>query len=243
MRIIFNPNESRVFSRNKSLSKVPMVIRDDVNPTDDVEIKILDDKISVEPTGKNPEITAETEWLFIGKTVGLFGAEKKLKSILEVIICDDAVAVHLMKGAITVHPDEQKAEDVVLVASGIDESTCPVPYLTTIQWVDRDYFCSLFKYWGDMAKDFPADYLYQIVASGSNKDTSSITLAKLNMADISYGKLAEKEAYRIEKKRKSQLKNVGNLFNTQNNATPQFEIFDSDEDEFDEDEDADMFTY
>lgn len=243
MRIIFNPNEGRVFSRNRSLSKKPLVIADGVNPTDDVEIKFLEDKILVEGTGSQDEITGDTEWLYIGKSIGLFGYEKELKSVVETILCDEYIALRLMKGAVVVHPDSSKTEDVILVVTGLAENEYPVPYLNKINWVDRDYFASFCKYFGDFAGDYPADYMYQIVVSGSGGSTSSVSFAKLSMADISYGMLALKKERMEEKERQKKLKTASTWMDMSMESDRQFETFEVDEPSDESEEDDDFYKY
>ena len=243
MRIIFNPNEGRVFSRNRSLSKKPLVIADDVNPTDDVEIKFLEDKIYIEGTGSQDDITNDTEWLYIGKSVGLFGYEKDLKSVVETILCDEYIALRLMKGAVVVHPDSSKTEDVILVVTGLAENEYPVPYLNKINWVDRNYFASFCKYFGDFADEYPADYMYQVVVSGSGGSTSSVSFAKLSMADISYGMLALKKERREEKERQKKLKAASNLLDMSGSSNRQFETFETDEFSEESEDEDDFYKY
>lgn len=243
MRIIFNPEEGRVFSRNRSLSKKPLVIADDVNPTDDVEIQFLEDKILVKGTGSAEEITNDTEWLYIGKSVGLFGYTKELKSAVEIILCDEYIALRLMKGAVTVHPDSSKPEDVILVVTGLESDSYPAPYLNNIKWVDRDYFASFCKYFGDFAGEYPSDYMYQVVASGTEGGTCSISFAKLSMADISYGALALKKERMQEKERQKKLKAASSMFDMSGDSFGQLETFDSGEQSDDYDEDEGMYNY
>lgn len=241
MRIIFNPNEERTFARNKALSKRPLVVADDVNPTDDVELDFTDECILVKKTSKEEEINSETEWLYIGKSFGVYGSNKDLKNVIEFILCDDCIAVKLIKGAITVHPDIEKPEDVILVATGVDESTLPAPYLNTIKWIDRDYLASLCKYWGDFADAYPADYMYQAIASGSGGATMNVSFAKMSMLDISYGELAVKKERATELERKKKLRDMSGLFSS-DSQTPEFEDFGGEESE-EEDEDDDFYNY
>lgn len=242
MRIIFNPNEERSFSRKKTLSNKPLVVADDVNPTDDVELEFTDDCILVKKTGKDEEINSETEWLYIGKSIGLYGLNKDLKSVIEYILCDEYIAVKLIRGAITVHPDASKPEDVILVATGVDESTLPAPYLNNIKWVDRNYLASLCKYWGDFADKYPADYLYQSIVGGDGGSSYNFSMSKLSMLDISYGALAVKKERAIEVERKKKLKQVTNLFEG-NLEDTQFETFEDDSDDGDDGDDDDFYNY
>lgn len=241
MRIIFNPSETRRFERNKTLSGKPLIIADNVNPTDDVELIFGDDYISLEKTGNDDEVTMDTEWLYIGKAFGLYGEDKNLSSVIEVLICDEYLAVKLVKGAITVHPDESKPDDVILVASGVDESTLPAPYLNKIKWVDRDYFASLCKYWGDFADKHPADYYYTCLVAGEGGDYGGINFRKMSILDISYGALALKKEEIEEKERKKKVSAATALFSV-GSSEPKFETFDSDTDD-DGDDDDDMYDY
>lgn len=243
MRIIFNPNEERTFSRSKTLSNKPLVVADGVNPTDDVELEFTDDCILVKKTGKDEEINSETEWLYIGKSLGLYGLNKDLKSVVEYILCDEYIAVKLIKGAITVHPDANSPEDVILVATGVDESTLPAPYLNNIKWIDRDYLASLCKYWGDFADKYPADYLYQSIVAGDGGACCNLSISKLSMLDISYGALALKKEKALEMERKKKLKEVSNMFTSAPEGI-QFETFDTDSnDDEDGDDDDDFYNY
>ena len=240
MRVIFNPNVTREFSRNKTISKKPLIVAEDVNPTDDVELKFDDDAIRVVKTGKDEEVTSDTEWLYIGRAFGLYGENKDLKSVVEFILCDEYIAVRLVKGAITVHPDDSKPDDVILVSVGVDENTLPAPYLSNIKWADRDYLASLCKYWGDFADSYPADYMYQAVVSGAGGATSTVRLAKLSMQDISWGMLALKKERSLEIERKRKLKAVSSMF-VDDSAGVKFDTFDEGG-TYDEDEDE-MYQY
>ena len=244
MRIVFNPNENRKMSRDQSLSKRPLVIADDVNPTDDVEMKFLDDYISIERTGKEGDIAGDEEWLYVGRSFGVYGKSKGLSSVTEVVICDECVAIKLMKGALAIHLDESKPEDVVIVSTGIDESTLPTPYLNSIKWVDRDNFLSLCTYWGDLTKDYPSDYMFKTILAGDGGVTTGFSATKMGLLDISYGELAIKEERLIELERKKKLKAATGLLSASSKPT-RFETFDTDmfpEDE-EEDDDDDMYNY
>lgn len=241
MRVIFNPNETRTFKRDKTLSKKPLVIADDVNPTDDVEIKYLDDYISIEKTGKDEEITVDTEWLYIGKAFGIYGSSKGLSSIVEIMLCDEYLMLKLDKGAVTVHPDESKPDDVILVASGVDESTLPAPYLNKIYWIDRDYFSGFCKYFGDFAERYPADYFYTCFFEGEGGSYGGMSCKKISSLDISYGQLALLKIDIEEKERKKKLREASAMFDSK--STRSFETFDTDDDDSGDDEDDEMYRY
>lgn len=239
MHIVFNPNESRVFPRNKSLSKLPLVIVDDVEPLDAVEFQYLEDKIQVAKTAFQPEsIPADAEWLFIGKSIGLFG-EKKAESAIELVLCDDAIAVHLIKGAITVHPDEEKVDDVIVLQSGIAD--CPTAYVSELKWLNADSFISYCKYFGDMTDKYPLDYLYQLLILGAGGKMACVEITKQGMLDISFGALAVIRQ-KIEQREKNKLikSAMSNIPAQETSST--FDNYD-DEDEEEDDEDADMYEY
>ena len=237
MLIVFNPNESRVFSRNRSLSKLPLVIADDVNPTDDVEIEYLEDKILVSKSENQPEsISTDAEWLFIGKAVGLFG-EKKVESAIELTLCDDAVAVHILKGAIAVHPDESKVEDVIVIQAGIED--CPPAYVSELKWVDSASFIGYCKYFGDLADKYPMDYMYQLLILGAGGRMGCIELKKQGILDISFGALAVVRQKEEQCLRDKQIKSAMSTL-TSAEEEPKFDSYDEGEEP---DEDEDMYNY
>lgn len=244
MLVIFNPNEDRVFSRNNSLSKVPMIIADDVNPTDDVEIDMLEDKILIRKSGKEDvEVTSETEWLYIGKSVGLFGSAKSLKSVGELIFCDTCIAFKLKKGAITVHPDLSKPEDVIVVAAGITPEEYPTPYLNEIKWVDVTDLIGLFRYFGDMTETYPLDYMYQIIVSGKDGREATVRIAKLSILDISYGHIANILEKIASRERAKKLKKRMDMLASQSSAPVINTHEDVHESSVGDDEDDEMYNY
>ena len=197
-------------SRRKALHCRKLLVAEDVERGCEVSIEIEEQNGEGVLSIKRDNTVAEgieTPLTFLVTEFGVFGRKVGLKSEIQVALCDGAMLVTLIKGAIAIRLDGN-----VLVASrGLSESEIPPCHLDTIQWESVDAMASLSTRMGRVAplcERYLYDYIYSYEVSGENlSNDHQFTIRPIGDAiDISAEKLTAIELAMKERERIAQVK-------------------------------------
>lgn len=201
---------SKEVSRRKALFCKSLVVADDVERGCEVLINAVDTGesgvLSV-TQDNNPVEGVEAPLTFLVNEFGLFGWKAGLKSKIQVALCDGAMLITLIEGAIAVRLDGR-----VLVASrGISEADIPPCHLDTINWVSVNSLTSLSTRMNRVAPlcdRYPFDYIFTYIVGGENSNNDHFISIQPDgeAIDISSGKLTAIELAIAERERVAKAK-------------------------------------
>lgn len=190
---VFDDSLKREYTREKALGYKKIVIADDVTVGSEVDmcfengcIVVKRDNNIVVPDGE------EAEMSLLVKEIGLFG---NIPCKIELTLCDDAILVTLIEGAL----DIRIGGEIMMASRGVNVSKYATHNTNDILWCDVNKFLHFVSYWCGANEDYPYDYIYQIELGGTSKDSALWTKPTNKDAflfDISDGKLAIKEERR-----------------------------------------------
>ena len=197
-------------SRRKALYCKKLVVADDIERGCEANIEIEEgDSSGVLSIKRDNTVVegVETPLTFLVTEFGVFGRKSGLRSEIQVALCDGAMLVTLIKGAIAIRLDGN-----VLVASrGLSESEIPPCHLDTVQWESADAMTSLSTKMSRVAplsERYPYDYIYSYEVSGENLcNDHQFAIRPIGDAiDISMDKLTAVELAIKERERIAQAK-------------------------------------
>lgn len=163
-----------VVTRSKALGYKTMQIAADVENGDEVDMGFSDDAIvinksAVQLSDKENENDEEAEISMLIKEFGVFGG---VHSQLEVTLCDGAMLVTLVKGAIDINIDGQ----VMLASRGVSIDNICKQNSSEIIWVSLQHLLRNCAFWCNANSEFPYDYIYLIDVCGDSTNGATVTM-------------------------------------------------------------------
>lgn len=163
-----------VVTRSKALGYKTMQIAADVENGDEVDMGFSDDAIvinksAVQLSDKENENEEEAEISMLIKEFGVFGG---VHSQLEVTLCDGAMLVTLVKGAIDINIDGQ----VMLASRGVSIDNICKQNSSEIIWVGLQQLLRNCAFWCNANSEFPYDYVYMIDVCGDSTNGATVTM-------------------------------------------------------------------
>lgn len=163
-----------VVTRSKALGYKTMQIAADVENGDEVDMGFSDDAIvinksAVQLSEKENENEEEAEISMLIKEFGVFGG---VHSQLEVTLCDGAMLVTLVKGAIDINIDGQ----VMLASRGVSIDNICKQNSSEIIWVGLQQLLRNCAFWCNANSEFPYDYVYMIDVCGDSTNGATVTM-------------------------------------------------------------------
>ena len=165
-----------VVTRSKALGYKTMQIAADVENGDEVDMGFSDDAIVISKSAvqlsdndNEKENEEEAEISMLIKEFGVFGG---VHSQLEVTLCDGAMLVTLVKGAIDINIDGQ----VMLASRGVSIDNICKQNSSEIIWVGLQQLLRNCAFWCNANSEFPYDYVYMIDVCGDSTNGATVTM-------------------------------------------------------------------
>lgn len=212
-----------VVTRSKALGYKMMQVAADVENGDEVDMGFSDNaivisKAAVQPSGNENENGEEAEISMLIKEFGVFGG---VHSQLEVTLCDGAMLVTLVKGAIDINIDGQ----VMMASRGVSIDNICKQNSSEIIWVNLQQLLRNCAFWCNANSEFPYDYIYLIDVCGDSTNGATVSMRPQDknafLIDISNGGLE-----RMEKQRevKSQMEMLTSFSKKKSNTGTRLEM-------------------
>lgn len=180
-----------IVTRNKALGYKMMQVAADVDNGDEVDMAFSDNAIVISKSdtqlsGNENENEEEAEISMLIKEFGVFGG---VHSQLEVTLCDGAMLVTLVKGAIDINIDGQ----VMLASRGVSIDNICKQNSSEIIWVGLQHMLRNCAFWCNANSEFPYDYVYLIDVWGDSTNGATVSMRPTKkdafLIDISNGGL------------------------------------------------------